>query len=684
MNQQIVIVGGGFAGVKCARTLRKLLPNDSHRIVLFNRENHMVFHPLLAEVVSAAVQPKDVGAPLRQLLNGVQCRSEEVTSIDLEKAQLHHESHDGTIRAINFDHLVLCCGNSVNLSLVPGMDEHAFPLKTIGDAFVLQTQIMEQLEKAEVCEDADRKRWYLTFVIVGGGFSGVEVAGEINDLVRDSTRFFQNIRVNDIKVVIVHSRDELLPEVSPSLRKFTKSKMEEAGVEILLNAKAKVATPEGLQLENGTFLKAGTVICTIGTTAQHLIDRLNLPKQAGRLKTAPDMSLPGFSNVWAVGDCAAVINSLDGTLSPTVAQFAERQGAQVAQNIVARIKGKPTVPFHHKMQGQLCAIGGHSAVAEILGIHISGFIAWFLWRGIYLMKLPSFAQKVQVGLEWIFDLLFPRTLAHLKADRSKRISRAYYRANDFVFRRGEPATEFYVIEKGEVEVLEHVNDDATQTIAVLVAGDFFGESALLKSTVRHHSVRARTELVCILLGRNVFAQVSSALTPLHDAIAIAARKRTSMWHDVPEVRQMLESLAVESMLEPLPMEPAAISSSVEAVIDNMDKNSADSCCIVDSDGFLVGIITRSDLLRALEKEALADPDVDLPVTEIMVPDPICMSLNDPLAVAVATMREHDLKQIPVVENSRKRVLKGRIRIEKIVQHVLTEMFNRRKKQSIIV
>jgi NADH:ubiquinone reductase (H+-translocating) len=409
---------------------------------------------------------------------------------------------------------------------------------------------------------------------------------------------------------------------------------------------------------------------------------MKVAKMNGRLITQPDMSLPDYPFVWALGDCAAIVNALDGTLSPTVAQFAERQGVQAAKNIAARLKGQPTLPFHFKMQGQLCAIGGRSAVAEVFGFQISGFLAWFMWRSIYLMKLPSLAQKAKVGFEWGFDLLFPRTLAHLKADRSKRVGRAYYRPGDFVFKKGDQATEFFVIEKGEIEVVQHCADESLQTVAVLTAGDFFGESALVNMTERHHSVRARTELTCMVLGRNVFTQVSAALAPLHDAIVKASRRRQGMWHEVPEVRQLLETMDTEQMMEPLPMAPVELTASVEDVVEKMDTTGADMCCIVDSAGHLVGVITRSDLLRALEKSALADPDVDLPVTELMIANPLCMALNEPLAVAVSTMRDHDLKQIPVVESSRKRVPKGCIRIEKVVHHVLLEMVNRRKRQSV--
>ncbi|MBX9571916.1 MAG: FAD-dependent oxidoreductase [Candidatus Obscuribacterales bacterium] len=680
--KRIIVVGGGFGGVKCARTLRKELPLNEFQIVVFNKENHMVFHPLLAEVVSASVQPKDVGAPLRQLLTGVQCRTEDVTNIDFNNKDLFYEAHDGQIRSMKYDYLVLTCGNTVNLSLVPGMDEHAYPLKTIGDALTLQAHVMEQMEKAEVCENLERKRWYLTFVVVGGGFSGVEVAGEINDLVRSSLRFFSYIKKEDIRVVIVHSRDELLPEVSQNLRKFTKKKMEQSGVETMLNLRATMCTPEGLRLSDDTFLSAGTVVCTVGTTTQALVKKLDAPKDRGKLKTDATMSISERKDAWAFGDCANVVNALDGAVCPPVAQFAERQGVQAAKNIVAAIKGKEQKPFSFQMQGQLCSIGGRSAVAEIFDFRVSGFLAWFMWRGIYLMKLPSIPQQIKVGIEWACDLVFPRTLAHLRADRTRRIAKSYYAPGDFVFKRGDSATEFYVIEKGEVEILKHDENDelCTECIAVLGPGDFFGESSLLNRTARNHTVKAKSELVCTVLGSNVFTQISSAMIPLRDAVAKAAKRRISMWKNIPDVRALLDSVAISAVVEPLPIPPIGLTSSVEDAIALMNSHTADLCVVADKDGFLAGVITRSDLLRAVEKAALADPDEDVPVTEIMVRDPIAIAGNEPLAVAIATMREHDLKQIIVLEGAKKRIPVGRIRIEKVIELVLKETLAAKQKE----
>ncbi len=676
-TQTVIILGGGFAGVKCARALSKLFGATPHRIVLFNRENHMVFHPLLAEVASAAAQPKDVAAPLRQLLKDAECRTEEVLNIDLDKKFIDYESHNGLRRQMPFDHLVIACGNEANMALVPGMDEHAFGLKTIGDAIALQAHIMEQMEKAEVCDDDACKRWYLSFVVVGGGFSGVEVAGEINDLVRRSCKFFKHINKDDIRVTIVHSREFLLPEVNASLRDSAKQRMERAGVRVILQAQAARATREGVVLRDETHLPSGTVVCTIGTTPSPLIQRMSGAKINNRLVTEHDMSLPGYPNVWAIGDCAAIVNAHDGKLSPPVGQFAERQGAQVAYNIVARINARSTRPFSYQMLGQLCSIGGRDAVAEILGLRISGFVAWFLWRGIYLMKLPSIPQRIKVGIEWSCDLVFPRTLAHLKTDRSKRVSRAYYAASDWVFHEGDPATDFYMIQHGEVEVVKCKEQGRDDVIAVLGAGDFFGEGALLDGHFRNASVRARTNVELVVLGRSVFTELSSALTPLKESLATAMKRRSGTWTNLEDLRAILESIPLSAVMNALPGAPLYLDSTADEAIERINKHELDFCSVINHEKVLVGIITRSDLLRAIELSATVPKERRqyLLVKDIMVPDPLAITLDESTLLAFATMRERGMKRLPIVESSKHRVLHGYLRIENIMDQVVQRMSN---------
>jgi len=488
----------------------------------------MVFHPLLAEVAGASINQDAVATPLRQTLPSILCRTETVEKIDLPNNNLEFESHDGWIRGMTYDHLVIACGRIANIGMVPGMADHALPLKTVGDAMVLRAHLMQQLEKAEVCDDPERKQWYLSFTVIGGGYSGVETAGEIQDLMHGSRRFFRNIAADDIAVRIIHSRDHLLPEISPTLRKFARIKLVKAGIDVMLNARVTLATAEGVRLGDGRVVNGGTIVCTIGTSMAPVLERLDVPKDRDRLQTDPDMRLCGLTNAWALGDCALILNAYDNQPSAPTGQFAERQGNQAAENIVRVIRGQPTQPFYFKPLGQLCSIGGHNAVAEILGIRISGFFAWLLWRGIYLFKLPSWSRRTKVAFDWIWELVFSRDLAHLKTDQTTRVTRAHYNPGDYIFRQGEPGNNFYIIEKGEVEVLRAKNEKAAaEVLAVLKEGEFFGEMALLESQPRVASVRARTPVEVVVMGRNVFTQLSRSMTPLRNILIDTVKQRAA-------------------------------------------------------------------------------------------------------------------------------------------------------------
>ncbi len=488
----------------------------------------MVFHPLLAEVAGGSLNPDSVCAPLRQMLPGVQCRTEEVTRIDPAESRIEFESDQGGSEDISYDHLVIACGAVVNLTMVPGMADHAFPLKTIGDALAVRSHVMQQLEKAEVCSDPERKRWYLSFVIIGGGYSGVETAGEINDLVRGSLRYYSNISVQDLSVVLVHSRSQVLPEISSDLREFAREKMGEAGINVMLNERAVVATPEGVRLKSGGMIRGGTLICTIGTQMSPVIEKLNTPKERGRLIADPDMRLQGQARIWASGDCAWIINDFDGHVSAPTGQFAERQGKQIAHNIRRVLHGEQTQPFYHKALGQLCSIGGHTAVAEMMGLRLSGFWAWFVWRGVYLMKLPSWSRRTKVGFDWAWQVVFQRDLTHLRTDQTERVSHAFYEPGDYIILQGDPGTTFYIIEKGKVEVVRRDPDsNKDEVLAELGAGDFFGEMALIDNRPRAAGVRALSSVEVVVIGRTVFDRISSSLKPMKDIIAEAVRERTA-------------------------------------------------------------------------------------------------------------------------------------------------------------
>jgi len=666
-QKRIVIIGGGFGGVKCARTLRSQLRKGDAEVILFNSENHLVFSPLLADAVGSSLNLQDVTVPLRQLLPDVICRMEEVYSIDPAADCLEYKGHDGLPRQLHYDHLVIACGNISNLNVVPGMVDHAFPLKTVGDAAVLRTQVLSRLEKAEVCDDDERRRWYLSFIVVGGGYSGVETAGEINDLVRSSRRFYSNIREEDISVTLIHSRDQLLPEISPSLREFAREKMAGAGVTIRLNARVQLATGEGVGLA-GEFIHGGTIVCTIGSTIAPMVERLDTPKQKGRLLTDPDMRLCGSANVWAIGDCALVINALDGEPSPSTGQFAERQGRQCAQNIVRLMGGEPTRPFSFRVLGQLCSIGGHNAVAEMFGFKLSGFWAWFAWRGVYLFKLPAWSRRIQVGFDWAWLVLFPRDLSYLKTEVTDRVMHAHYEAGYYIFKQGEVAMNFYVIEQGEVEICrasaEHPDGEI---IATLGPGSFFGEQALMDNRPRSASIRARSTVEVIVMGQNVFTSISKTLAPLRSALMATITRRTpNVWQERPRVRAALKEFDLADFIEPAP-EPLLLPTETLIEVTRRFGESDEPLFLVSTDGDrLEGMVTLTDLLRA-QANGLGR---ETPLSEFMIRQPATLSATDTCLIAAAAFREHGHKLLPVVRDGESLGIVGVIRARKLIARVM--------------
>jgi NADH dehydrogenase len=416
--RNLVIVGGGFAGVKTAQLLEHTLPPE-WILTVISQENFITFNPLLPEVVGASILPGHVIAPHRQMLHCSRVCMAQVTDIDTVNREIRYLGEGSGV--LPYDELVLACGTNANLDVIKGMGQYALPLKTLGDALFLRNRIIARLEQAELQPDRAHRRWLTTFVIVGGGFSGVETAGELVDFLHASLRYYRRIAPEDIRIVLLHSGDRLLPELSSQLGRFTEKKMKNLGVDVRLKARAASVTDRAVHLDNDDIIEAGTLICTIGTAPNPLLDQVPAPRQRGRLVVNPDMSVPGCDGVWAAGDCAAVPNAQDGDqAAPPTAQFAEAQARLLAQNIVARIAGRPTQPFSYRPKGQLSSIGHNKAVAEVFGLKISGFVAWLMWRGLYLLRMPTMARKSRLFLEWNWAMFFPPDISHYGYRRTSR------------------------------------------------------------------------------------------------------------------------------------------------------------------------------------------------------------------------------------------------------------------------
>lgn len=414
---RIVILGGGFAGVHVALQLEQRTKRTRGLdVTLLDSENFFTFTPLLPEVPSGSIQPKHIVFPLRALLRKTRIRQAEVLGVDMEHKRVLAR-HCGKCErfTVPFDHLVLALGSVSAFFGTPGVQEHARTIKSLADATSLHAHVIDRLEHADLTSDLSAKRELLTFLVAGGGFAGVETVAELNDFVRGAGKFYPNVRPSDVRVMLVHSGDRILPEVSASLSAYAFGVLRKKGVDVRLGTKVAACTASMVRLTTGEAIRCGTFVWAAGVAPNPILNRLDLPRTPrGKIQVDATMAVNGFPGFWAIGDSAAIPDVLTGKLCPPTAQFALRQGRCLGDNLVAAIEGKPTRDFVHRSQGLLAGLGRRCAVAEVFGLKFSGFLAWWLWRSIYLLKLPGLERKARVAMDWTLDLMFPRDIVYLR------------------------------------------------------------------------------------------------------------------------------------------------------------------------------------------------------------------------------------------------------------------------------
>jgi NADH dehydrogenase len=414
----IVIVGGGFAGTTLVRELQRTLSNKA-ALTLISEESYTTFNPMLPEAVGAAIFPEQAVAPIRVMLApptrfvmGI------VTRIDPVGKTLECETLAG-VRALAYDHLVLAFGSRARLDLVPGMAQHALPLKTVGDALHIRNTVLRRAARIELESERAVRRRLGHFVVVGGGFSGVEVAGTLADCLAGIARYYPRVEAGELKVTLLQDIDRLLPELPARLGAAALESLRARGVEVRLGAKVTDVDDGHARLADGSPIETSTVICTIGTRPNALLQETKLPVERGRIRVAPDLSVPGTADVWAIGDCALVPNALAGGFAPPTAQFAVREAKVLARNLAARIEGRQTRPFAYRSRGMMASIGHRKGVAELLGVPLGGFPAWLLWRAYYLSQMPTLGRKLRIFVEWTWGMFFPADITHLRFTRSR-------------------------------------------------------------------------------------------------------------------------------------------------------------------------------------------------------------------------------------------------------------------------
>lgn len=418
---RIVILGGGFGGLYTALELEKRLGDDPNvQVTLVNRENFILFTPMLHEVAASDLDLTHIVNPTRKLLKRTQFVQGQVRSIDLVARRVvvtHGEEDHG--HDLEYDRLVLALGSSTNFFGLPGLEERSLTMKSLGDAIHLRNRLIANLEQADFESSAALRGPLLTVVVAGGGFAGVETVAAVNDFLHEALRFYRNLREDQLRLVLVHPGKVILPELGEALGRYAQGKLARRGVEILAGARVSGLTERGVELADGRVIATRTLVWTAGTTPNPLLEGLACSKDRGRICVNQHLEVPEWPGVYALGDCAAIPDPSTGGTQPPTAQHALRQGVVVARNLVAELRGGAKRGFTFRGLGQLAAIGRRTGVARIFGMNFSGFLAWWLWRTVYLAKLPRLEKKVRVMLDWTLDLVFSKDLVQFETGRTR-------------------------------------------------------------------------------------------------------------------------------------------------------------------------------------------------------------------------------------------------------------------------
>ena len=516
---RILILGGGFGGVYTAMELERLFKNDSNvEIGLVSKENYLVFQPMLPEVISGSIGILDVITPIRRLCPRTNLYTRTVEAIDVKnKIVTMSSGFRPRPYTLEYDHLVIALGNMTSFTGQPGLAENALPFKYLGDALVLRNHLIHALEEADIERDAEVRRALLTFVVAGGGFSGVEAIAELNDFVREAAHHFRNIDRREIKTVLLHAGDLILPELPKSLAEFAQNQLRKRGVDIRLNTRLAGATAESALLAGGERIATKTLVSTVPSAPHPIVASLPFKLERGRLLTNEYMEIPDAPGHWSLGDCAYVPDVTNPpNACPPTAQHALRQGTRLAKNIAATVRGEPKKRFEFKALGKLAGLGHRSAVADILGLKLSGVVAWFMWRAIYLMKLPGIDRKIRVATDWFLDLILPADIVQLKTEHGGGIARQHYEADEVVFREGDKGDRLYVIVNGNVHIVREQAGQSATFIAEFGPGDCFGEMALVSDQPRNATAKTASPVDVLTVDREAFHQLFAHLPPLRN------------------------------------------------------------------------------------------------------------------------------------------------------------------------
>ena len=404
---RVLILGGGFGGLMAAGHFERKMPTDgSVDVTLVSRDNYLLYTPMLAEVATGQVNPLHIAAPLRAFLRRVHFVQGVVTGIDLQRRTVSmYFSATQEADELPFDHLVLALGSDTTYHHTPGAHTFAFPFKHLGDAARIRDRVLDCFEQAAHETNPAHRQALLTFVVAGGGFSGVELAAALADFMRETRKFYPRLAGAKLHLVLAHHGQRLLEELNEASAAYTLRLLKQEGIAIRLSTSVTRVTEDAVELEPGGTIPTRTVCWTAGVAPSSLTASLDVPKDHhGAVVVDGHLAVQDQPGLWAIGDCASIPNPRDGGTYAPLAQNAEREGPVVAHNVLATLRGEPLKTFDYHLLGTFASLGERSAVGQVFGRQFSGTVAWFLWRGVYLSKLPGWDRKLRVGTDWLLDL----------------------------------------------------------------------------------------------------------------------------------------------------------------------------------------------------------------------------------------------------------------------------------------
>jgi NADH dehydrogenase len=428
-KKKIVILGGGFAGVECTRQLESKFGNDPDiELVMVSEDNFLLFTPMLPQVASGMIETRHIVLPIRTICKKTKFYEGRIKNIDpFGKLVNLWGTGDKRSISIHYDFLVVALGSETNFFGMADVEKNAYTMKTLNDAVVLRNRIIDMLEQAENETNPILRKSFLNFVVAGGGFAGIETAGELMDLILDARKHYPTIHKDDLKVVVIEALPMILPGFNEKLAEFAKQKLIERGIDIKLQT--AITSFDGNEVTTKSIdqnpkdpvdeseidsIRTKTLIWTAGVTPVNTIKRSMLKTDRGKVIVNDYLEVEGFPGVFAIGDCALFLNPKTKRPFPPTAQIAEAQAKTAAKNLTALIKNSEKEKFEYHSKGQMAIIGKRSGIATFLGMNISGFWAWLIWRNVYLSKIPTMDKQIRVFLDWVIDLFFDRDISRLK------------------------------------------------------------------------------------------------------------------------------------------------------------------------------------------------------------------------------------------------------------------------------